>query len=161
MPAAFRFLDEFKLDRTGVDSQARSSTHLAFVQGNSKRVVSCFDCGNPGYTRRNCPRCAQNKQKYNKPKDSKPSQKAVKSRTKQGKAFAQSNQGKVPKKGDKPSLGFAQLATVGEKEDALVSHCFTTVVKEEKKNEIDWKEMKPIYSDLGLVYLPDENNIIG
>ena len=50
---------------------------------------------------------------------------------------------------------------MGEKEDTLVSHCFTTVAKEEPKEEIDWKEMKPIYSDLGLVYLPDENNILG
>ena len=34
MPSVYRFLDEFKLDKSGRESHERSSTHIAFVQGN-------------------------------------------------------------------------------------------------------------------------------
>ena len=34
MPSANRFLDDFKLDKSGKESHERSSTHIAFVQGN-------------------------------------------------------------------------------------------------------------------------------
>ena len=63
MPSAYRFLDEFKLDKSGRDSHERSSTHIAFVQGNSE--PECYTCGLPGYTKFNCPRC--NKQIQKKP----------------------------------------------------------------------------------------------
>ena len=62
MPSAYRFLDEFKLDK-GKDSHERSSTHIAFVQGNSE--PECYTCGLAGYTKFTCPRC--NKQIQKKP----------------------------------------------------------------------------------------------
>ena len=62
MPAAYRFLDEFKLDKLGKESHERSSTHIAFVQGNSE--VICYGCGLPGYTKSNCSKCSQSKKSF-------------------------------------------------------------------------------------------------
>ena len=55
MPSAYRFLDEFRLDKSGKEGHERSSTHLAFSQSNSE--LECFNCGLPGYTKHNCPKC--------------------------------------------------------------------------------------------------------
>ena len=55
IPEAFRFMDELKLDEAGNEEQARSSTHLAFVQGNDKKEMACFDCGMLMYITTNSP----------------------------------------------------------------------------------------------------------
>ena len=83
------FLDEFKLDKSGRESHERSSTHIAFVQGNSE--PECYTYGLPGYTKFNCPRC--NKQASKKPfdanKNPKPRPRPKPSGKKVGKNFAQ------------------------------------------------------------------------
>ena len=35
VPYEYRFPDEFKLDKSEIEPQERSSTHIKFVQGNS------------------------------------------------------------------------------------------------------------------------------
>ena len=55
IPSKYRFLDAFKLDKSRKEAQDRSSTHIAFVQGNSEPEY--FGYGLPSYTKKNFLRC--------------------------------------------------------------------------------------------------------
>ena len=161
MPSAYMFLDEFKLDKSGRDSHERSSTHIAFVQGNSE--LECYTCGLAGYTKYNCPKC--NKQTSKKPFDanrtSKPNPRFKPSGKKFQKNFAQMDGRKNRKKAEKPALGFVQLGEVLDDEQETVGHCFTTVGKVESIEELERSELEPSYSDQALIYEPSVNNMIG
>ena len=104
MSSAYRLLDEFKLDKSGKDSHERSSTHIAFVQGNSE--PECYTCGLPGYTKFKCPRCNKQttKKAFDAKKNPKPKPRPKPSGKKVGKNFAQMHGRKSRKKTEKPAL---------------------------------------------------------
>ena len=163
MPAAFRFLDEFMLDKVGNKDQARRSTHLAFSQDHSRNKLECYHCVVHGYTRRNCLNQAKNNQRLNTPKVWKLASKTNRGKEKQDKAFIQTSQKKSQKKNEKSALGFAHIFKFDEKKEVLISHSLITIVNQDTIKKSQVKEFTPVYldSDLDLVYLPDKNNMLG
>ena len=43
MNSAYRFIDEFKLHKSGIQSQEINSIHIAFVQGNAANEPEYFE----------------------------------------------------------------------------------------------------------------------
>ena len=159
IPSAYRFLDEFKLDKSGKESHKSISAHIAFAQGYSE--PECYGCGLPAYTKINCPRCNKipSKKPFDPKKSPKPKFKHKPTSKRTDKNFAWTDGRNIRRKTEKPALGFVQLADVQDNEQGIVRHCFTTVGNVKLTQELAKSEKEPSYSDQGLTYEPNQNNM--
>ena len=68
MPAAYRFLSEWKIERKINKDLSPLANQLAFAQDFSNYMKKCYGCGLPNHTIITCPNCKNKKKPYkNKP----------------------------------------------------------------------------------------------